>query len=733
MNHPVRLCLVLHNHQPVGNFNGVIEQAFNESYLPFLDVLEDYPAIKVTLHTSGPLLQWMIQNQSSYVRRVASLVAAGRIEILGGPIYESILTMLPSRDRIGQIHAYTDLLQNTFGTEVAGMWVPERVWESSLTTDIVRAGIRYTLLDDYHFLAAGWASDSLAGSFITEDDGNVLRVFSGCERLRYLIPFADVNETIEFARQTALSQSDAVLVCGDDGEKFGTWPDTHHHVYHQGWLRRFFDALTANQDWLQTCTLAEAASQVPPRGKVYLPDCSYREMTEWALPAKQQVAHHSVVGEFHDHPHWQRLQQFVRAGNWRNFKSRYTEANEMYSRMMQVSRKLDDAGRCCGDVELLSKIEDHLYRGQCNCAYWHGAFGGIYLPHLRNAIYSELIAADNKLDYLEHGHGHWVEATSDDFNFDLKTEVRLANDQLVLYAAPADGGMIYELDVRTARHNLLATMQRRFEAYHEKIAGHGSHTDGQSGKAESIHDRIVFKQQGLDQRLQYDTYPRKSFLDHFYDNDVSLHAISSGEAMERGDFVAAPFEARLRRAANKVQLQMSRDGNAWGVPFRITKALTIQAGSSTIEVAYLIEGLPQDRTFHLGLEWNFAGLPAGADDRFYYNSSGQRLGHLGAPLDLHDQDQIGLIDCWLGVDINLHFDRPTSLWSFPIETVSQSEAGFELVHQSVSVQPHWWISGDREGKWSMQMQIQIAKRHQPQAVTHNIVQAAMGNFSHLVH
>ena len=36
---------------------------------------------------------------------------------------------------------------------------------------------------------------------------------------------------------------------------------------------------------------------------------------------------------------------------------------------------------------LVEQARTALYRGQCNCAYWHGAFGGVYLPHLRNAIY----------------------------------------------------------------------------------------------------------------------------------------------------------------------------------------------------------------------------------------------------------------------------------------------------------------------------------------------------------
>ncbi len=37
----------------------------------------------------------------------------------------------------------------------------------------------------------------------------------------------------------------AVVVFGDDGEKFGTWPETKKHVYDDGWLARFFDALVA--------------------------------------------------------------------------------------------------------------------------------------------------------------------------------------------------------------------------------------------------------------------------------------------------------------------------------------------------------------------------------------------------------------------------------------------------------------------------------------------------------
>lgn len=716
MSSHIQLCLVLHNHQPIGNFEGVFQQAYEESYRPFLDVFEDYPALRISLHTSGPLMLWLAQHHADYVRRLSRLAAAGNIEIIGGAMYEAILTMLPGRDRIGQIRAYSNYLSELFQKSIRGMWMPERVWESSLTADLSRSGIQYTVLDDFHFASAGWDREKLSGYYLTEEDGHLLRVFPGSEQLRYLIPFAEVDRTIDFMRQFAEKHPNASLVFADDGEKFGSWPNTKSHVYEHGWLRRFFDALVSNQDLIRTCTLAEAVDSQPPRGKIYLPECSYREMTEWALPSESQRHYTAVFDQFGSHPNWNQLKPWLRAGNWRNFRVKYSEVNEMYSRMLQVSQNLMAAkGRLSANSspkvkQALTEAQDHLYRGQCNCAYWHGAFGGIYLPHLRNAVYSELIAASNLLDGLEHGSGAWVESTCDDYDLDGCNEVRMANDQFVVFVAPNSGGMIYELDVREAEHNLLATMQRRPESYHSKILEHAlqhSNSEHQQSVA-SIHDRIVFKQEGLENCLQTDCYPRKSFLEHFFDNDMSLDGLIRGTAVERGDFVGSAFEAKLRRAANKVQLQLTREGNAWGLPLRLTKALTLEAGSSQLEIAYLIEGLPQSRPLHMALEWNFSGLPSGAEDRFFYSQSSGRLGTLGTELDLSDVQQIGLVDQWRKIDINMQFSRPTNLWTCPVSTVSQSEAGFELVHQSVCVMPHWLIVGDREGIWSLQMSIQIS-------------------------
>ena len=304
MPNRIRLILALHNHQPVGNFDYIFQEAFEDSYRPFLELFDRYESLKISLHTSGSLMEWLNGHHPEYIDRLAQLVEARRVEILGGAYFEPILAMIPSRDRVGQIRAYTRWLQSRMGATIRGFWVPERVWEPSFARDLVDAGIEYTVLDDFHFKCAGLTDSQLTGHLLTEDEGRLLSVFPGSERLRYLIPFAPPQATIEYLAKLAEEHPDAIAVFGDDGEKFGTWPETKKHVYDNGWLAQFFDALMQNQQWIQVTTLAEAFDNVPPLGKIYLPDCSYREMTEWSLPAEQLAEYERLSHEMQNDPRW---------------------------------------------------------------------------------------------------------------------------------------------------------------------------------------------------------------------------------------------------------------------------------------------------------------------------------------------------------------------------------------------------------------------------------------------
>lgn len=701
---PIRLVLVLHDHQPVGNFDHVFEQAYQDAYKPFLDVFEPYTSLKFGLHTSGPLMEWLDQRHPEYLDRLAALVAAGRLEIIGGAFYEPILSMISPRDRVGQIASYSRYLEQRLGAQVRGCWIPERVWEQSFTSDLVDAGIEYTMLDDSHFKNAGLTEDELHGYYLTEDNGKLLAVFPDSEPLRYMIPFAQPQETIDYLGRIHQRFPGAVAVFGDDGEKFGAWPQTKKSVYEDGWLRQFLDLLLQHQHWITTSLPAEVYEATPPIGKVYIPEGSYREMTEWVLPTDQLSEYVQVRREMEHDPRWPRVARFVRGGFWRNFKVKYPETNEMYCRMMMVSNRLAEVEQDrSANRELVDQARTALYRGQCNCSYWHGAFGGVYLPHLRNAVYQQLIAADTMLDQAVGKPKDWLEAVASDYNFDGRQEVSLANDRLLALLAPSRGGQLYELDVRAISHNLLATLARRPEAYHRAVLSGGDN----GNDVAAVSTQVVFKQDNLQELLQYDAYPRKSLLDHFYDVEANLAAVSSGHAPDRGDFVSRVYEARIRRSPQRVQVLLTAQGYAFDLPIKITKGITLEAESNSLEITYLLEGLPTDRPLHFAVELNFAGLPAGADDRYFYTTGRQHLGQLGTRLDLADTQTLGLVDEWLGIDLGLNFSQPAGVWTFPVETVSQSEGGFEAVHQQVCVMSHWLVQADAEGKWSATIELAL--------------------------
>jgi alpha-amylase len=699
----VRVILALHDHQPVGNFDSVFEAAYRDSYLPFLEVLEGYPEIPFVLHTSGPLLEWLVENRPEYIERVRALVEAGRVEILGGGFYEPILTMIPHRDRVGQIRGFADYLQEVFGTPVRGMWVPERVWEQHLVSALAEAGVEYTILDDFHFQRAGLVESELLGYYLTEDEGRLIKIFPGSERLRYLMPFEEPHSTYEYLRRLADERPGATVVFADDGEKFGAWPDTYHHVYTHGWLRRFCDMLIGNRDWIQTTTLARAVDATLPLGKIYLPDCSYREMTEWSLPAPRQSEYLDAVRESAGSTAGERLKPFVRAdGYWRNFKARYAESDEMYARMLGLSERLAGAqadGR--SDPDYLEVARGELYRAQCNCPYWHGAFGGLYLPHLRNAIYRHLIAAESALDAALAQTGPRVAIASGDFNLDARQEVRLENDHLVVLVRPTGGGQVYELDVRHALTNLLATLERRPEAYHRAIAAAAHGPNGDYHGPASVTNRVILKQEGLDRLLVYDRSPRKALVDHFYTGDVTLDDLRACRDVERGDFVAGAYLSKLSRSPGRVALTMERPGWADGHALHVRKTIALEAGSRVLEVHYVLEGLPQHSMLHFAVEINLAGLAGHAPDRYYSDLAGTRLGMLDTRLDLPKTDGLKLSDEWLRLSAGLSWSRSAGLWCFPIETVSQSEGGFEGVYQSSAVIPHWHVTPDAAGRWEV--------------------------------
>jgi len=658
----VRLALAIHNHQPVGNFQDVFDTAYRQAYLPMVAALQRHPRIRLAMHYSGPLLDWLEQAHPEFLSRLRTLVARAQVELMTGGYYEPILAVIPDADKAGQIHKMTRYLQRRFGARASGLWLAERVWEPHLPKALAAAGVEYTIVDDTHFLAAGLRDEQLTGYFVTEEEGALVKIFPSRKRLRYLIPWQSPDEVLAYLRTFLPPTPDPrtpnpVLVMGDDGEKFGLWPGTYAHCWEHGWVESFFTAVEGASDWLATVPPREAASQ-PAAGRVYLPAASYDEMMEWS------------------------------GGFWRQFLVKYPEINTMHKRMLRVSRKV----HAMRPGPRKRKAQDELWAGQCNCPYWHGVFGGIYLPHIRRATFGHLIAAESLAD-----RGRRAGATVADLDGDGTDEVELASPAMVVVVDPRDGGGVVEWQWRARRVNLTNVLSRRPEPYHRQLAA--PHADEAVPGVESIHTpRVRVKEPGLTRLLVYDPYRRAGFLDHILEPDATVDTFARHGSLERGDFLTGPYTAALARSRDGVAVSVVRDGTVTGeggrLPLRVEKRITVASQVPRLTAAYRLRNPGPDP---LDLRFGVETVWAVTDPNAAVWIDGQEA--LAREVrTMPGANEVRFTDWdWRG-QVSMRVSGP-EVWTHPLDTVSNSEAGFERIFQGLVCVCVWPLHLDPQQIW----------------------------------
>lgn len=692
----LQLIIVIHNHQPVGNFDHVIEEAYERSYRPFLEFLERRPEMRVGLHNSGCLWEWLERHHPEYGHRVGALADRGQIELIGGGFYEPILPLLPSRDRRGQVARMTRFLEERFGRRAKGMWLAERVWEPHLAGDLAQEGIEYLCLDDTQFLQMGLRDDELKGAYLTEDSGLGVTLYPIQMLLRYQIPFSPPEVVIETLRASADQDAGTMRLFGDDGEKFGIWPGTYQLCYEEHWLDHFLDAVIREGDWLTLSLPGEHHGREKPRGRIYLPPGSYREMTEWALPFDARITFEQTQRFLIEQGRGEAERVLLRGGFFRNFLTKYAESNRMHKRVLRAHARLDAAKKI--PRKKAEHIRDHLWRAQCNCAYWHGVFGGLYLPHLRDGIYRELLMGESLLDRALHGPGSWVDVHREDIDMDGDEEVILSSDRFCLILSPRLGGGLIAIDDRHGSRNLVNPLTRRREAYHAQIGGDAPAEDG---AVHTIHDRVVSKEAHLERYLVYDRWERVALADRFFRSAPTPIDLVDGGVGERGDFAGGRYRildaARTDDGSDAVVASLAREGILDRDDSRrlsIEKSLSLVAGGDCFMVRVRLRSLAgSPLAFHYGAEWLINMLAGRAHDRHVrVDGRAPEDPALAAPGDHPGAQRMTLTDEWLGEQVEIEAPGADGWVRNALETVSLSEAGAERIYQGTIAMPYWDIT-----------------------------------------
>lgn len=645
-NAPKSLILCVHAHQPIGNFDNVFAEGFDRSYRPFFEVLEKHPAILVSAHFSGCLLDWIEKNRPEFILKLKKLHERRQLEFIGGAYYEPIYGLIPRNDLLGQISYMQERLKQLFGADVQGAWLTERVWDPDLVGTLKKASVQFTILDDLHFEMAG-IDAPVTGLYQASQGKNSVDLFSTMKDLRYLMPFRKPEETLAFIHATPAKPSD-VFVFADDCEKFGMWPGTFDWVYTQGWLDTLFQLLEKDET-IRLYSFREYREQFKPKAVLKIPHASYSEMMEWS------------------------------GGRFYNFLDRYPESRFMRDRMWEISERLAKLSAGNGNADKVAKAHQALYKAQCNCSYWHGVFGGLYLHHLRSAVFENLIQAEHWIDAASSGHrtrgSQKTQGQPEFAERHLESGMRWQIKQKAINSLfnPKYGAAMEELDVLSKSVNILCNLQRHKEPYHDAVLKKHDPNSAEAAQPLSIHQMLGTKEKDLEKHLHYDLNRRLSFVDHFVAEPVSAEQFAQSSYVEAGDFVDGSYKGSVKKVKGVSQLCFQRKGvvRLNGKPYALEVKKTVSPKSASgLEVRYSIKNPGKQAVqFHFGVEFNF--------------SIGENQARNG--LNEKAVSEWSFHDSWWGFRIHLVSSSPVDLLASPVETVSESESGLERTYQELGI------------------------------------------------
>lgn len=299
-------------------------------------------------------------------------------------------------------------------------------------------------------------------------------------------------------------------------------------------------------------------------------------------------------------------------------------------RLSVVCRERGDPGQ----------VRTAIGRAQCNDAYWHGVFGGLYLPHLREAIWRSLSEAEGA---LRRGEPLGVEAL--DLDADGDVELWIHSEHFSALVSPRRGGAIEELTYFASAVNCADVLTRRREAYHQ-AAVDGSASQGTEGGAASIHD--------IERGLRLESLPPAD-LD---DRAILQERVLAGGIDEQA-YAAAAYEPRT----------------SWT---RTAARYTIEASESGIEVR--LEAGEGNGTLHKALHFAPDGTIV-ADYRW--------------DPAIASPDDIFAVELSLSRPVGLVADAGEPEWRHEVATVSKSERGLDHTRQGESVTLRWRMDQGR--------------------------------------
>jgi len=484
----------------------------------------------------------------------------------------------------------------------------------------------------------------------------ILRValFPISQSLRYALPFFSVQRAIDTILACSYHENSAAIIF-DDAEKFGLWPETHDWVYNKGWLEEFLMAVSLN-DRITTQHYSKYMQKNHSLGLAYLNNTSYFEMGEWSLKSRQTLGLEELKNRVGSEYFNNIGIVFIKGGIWKNFFIKYHESNYIHKRMLYFSLR---------QKSLNTDALESLYKLQTNDVFWHGIFGGLYLPNLRDNAYKYILEIEKSRDV------NGIDTEILDIDKDGYNELKVLTKNLSMLFSTKNGAQMVEFGSFDTLFNWQNTLMRREEAYHDKLL-HPKKVDykeiNKDNEISTIHDNSLFVNEDLKKELIYDWHAKNSFIEHFSNVEFTKENFKDLSFKEIGDFANQPF------IINKNKFK--RDGGIYldnKYATKLKKEYKFFTNSVSLDLKCVSEY--REKLF-FAEEFNFHFAHP---NKVTFNSKFIEDG-----FSEYFVNELVIVDDFTKKVLKIMVNKKCNIFAHILNTVSKSDSGFDKVAQEIS-------------------------------------------------
>lgn len=672
---PIRLQVVIPCHQPLTASEDAMADACKSCYVPLLDALEKAEDLRVSLHFTGHLLDYLARRQEDFLLRLKDLTKRGQVEVLSGLFYGGIPALLPEMDIRGQLEMSGEFWDSYIGQIPTGFWLGELAWTPELPRLFEETYLRYGFIASGQLHMGGGRQRSLG---TVERGGQRMAAFVLDSDASQALPTTPVDEWVRMAVERGEKNAHRLLNVWVRAESLGLEPGTHRWCHEEGWLERWFAALSEGAE-LEPVLAADTYPTINPVEPLRLGNV--------CAPELQALGDTDAVVDWTDFP-------FV-----------FPEVDTLYRRMLRISVKLRDAIATMEDEgfeetwsDKLATAQRLVFSAQTSDAYWRGATPGFSDPAIRDAAMSRLERAEGLIDALVQGDEDWIAAEEQDLDGDLSDEVFVSTRHLMAWLVPASGAELRSLDDRASERNILDIGNRRNEPFFSSMQKGGKGADGKTPpkRGEGL--------KRLEENLptDVDAVVRRGTRQWVLEDGTSAAEFLSGSAV---DLSPTSVEWDVRKngidEAGDCNYELALQGELTlagpkARTLEIHKDISVPIDSPSIQWhnKFNLKGGPAVRwAMELPVRLGLGTSQLTAD--------GERIAPSRASLS---GVKLLRVEAQDGSAVEIAFKQPTDVWWTPIRTTLRDLAGFRAADQGMLIVPNILVENEAALVFTLRLQ-----------------------------